>query len=175
MGDVDLNLVAGVYADEASAFDGYQALVRTQEDDGFVVIGAIVLTRDADGEVHVNERGASDVEGGATIGAVAGLVLGLFAPPLLLTTAVGAGLGAAIGAMVKRHKEQEMGADLEEFLPLGSSAVVAVVDEAYADRVEHALSDASSLVTRSIDWDDYETIKDALGKASSEATTRGGS
>lgn len=79
-------------------------------------------------------------------------------------------LGAGIGALVRRHEEKEMGADLEEFLPVGTSAIVAVVDDTYADRVDHALSKATKKMTKAIDSDDYETIKKALGEASDEVT-----
>jgi len=168
--DKSMSLVVGAYPDDASADEGYASLEAEQRDGDFVVVGAVIVTRGADGEVHVREREAADLAGGATIGAVGGLVLGLFAPPLLLATAVGAGVGAAVGALVKRHKEKEMGADLEEYLPAGSSAVVAVVDEAYAARVGQALDKASKTVSTPIDMDDYETIKTALGEASDRVT-----
>ena len=128
------------------------------------------MSRDADGKVHVKEHGATEVGGGAVLGAAGGLVVGLFAPPLLLATAIGAGIGAGIGALVRRHEEKEMGADLEEFLPVGTSAIVAVVDDTYADRVDHALSKATKKMNKAIDSDDYDTIKKALGAASDEVT-----
>ena len=55
------------------------------------------------------------------LGGTAGLVVGLFAPPLLAATAVGAGIGAVAGHLSKRHAEKKMGVELEEYLPPGSS------------------------------------------------------
>ena len=58
-------------------------------------------------------------------------------------TAVGAGIGAGVGALAKRHEEKAIGVDAEEWLPPGSSAIVAVVDDLYLDRVDKAVGKAS--------------------------------
>jgi hypothetical protein len=72
---------------------------------------AVVLDRDAEGTVTVKEHGG-------------GLVVGLFAPPLLMATAVGAGIGADICKIMKRHEEKAIGVEAEDWLPAGSSAIV---------------------------------------------------
>ena len=95
----------------------------------------------------------------------AALVLGLFAPPLLLATAVGAGIGAGIGELKKRHEEKELGVDIEEYLPAGSSAVIVLVDDLYLDRVEHALEKSSKKISKAVDSGDYEKLQKALEDA----------
>ena len=85
------------------------------------------------------------------LGGTAGLVVGLFAPPLLAATAVGAGIGAVVGRLSKRHEEKELGVELEEYLAPGTSAVVVVADDVYADRVEDALVKADKRVNKAID------------------------
>lgn len=60
----------------------------------FEIVGAVVMNRDADREVDVLEHGDEDTASGAVIGGGIGLVVGLFAPPLLSQTAIGAGIGA---------------------------------------------------------------------------------
>ena len=99
------------------------------------------------------------------LGGTAGLVVGLFAPPLLLAGAVGAGIGAGIGGLKKRHEEKQMGVDLEEYLPAGSSAVVVVVDDTYLDRVDRALTKSSKKVSKAVDSGDYEQLTKALQDA----------
>ena len=106
--------------------------------------------------------------GSAVLGGGAGLVVGLFAPPLLLATAVGAGIGAGIGALVKKHQEKQMGVDLEEYLPVGTSAVLAVVDDTYADRVDRALNHATKKVSKAIDSGDYDKLQKALDDAATD-------
>jgi uncharacterized membrane protein len=162
----NLSLYVASYDDAATADADYQALKDAESAEDFAVVGAVVASRDAGGEVTVSEHGAaSPVAGGTAIGATGGLVLGLFAPPLLLATAVGAGIGAAIGELVKRHQERKMGAEIDEYLPPGSSAVVVVVDDTYLDRVENALTKSSKKVSKAIDSGDVEKLEKALADA----------
>jgi uncharacterized membrane protein len=169
MTDLNLALVAGTYPDVASASADYDALKAAEKDADFAMVGAVVMSRDAEGAVTVHEHGAaSPVGGSAVLGGGAGLVIGLFAPPLLLATAVGAGIGAGIGALVKKHQEKEMGAELEEYLPKGSSAVIAIVDDTYADRVDRALAHASKKIDKAVDSGDVDKLQKALDEATED-------
>lgn len=169
MGDMDnLTLVAAAYPDADAAQSDYEALKAAQSADEFSVVGAVVLSRAADGTVDVKAHHSGLVGGGAAVGAAAGLVVGLFAPPLLLVTAIGAGIGAGIGALVKRHEEKEMGVDLEDFMPPGTSAVLAVVDDDYADRVDNALAHAAKKVSKAVDKGDYDTLVKEIEKQSAK-------
>jgi uncharacterized membrane protein len=165
----NLALYVASYDDAETAKQDFQAL-KDAKADGLEIVGAVVMTRSDDGDVDVHETGDGDVAGGAGLGALGGLVVGLFAPPLLLTTAIGAGIGAAVGGMVKKHQEKRIGVDMDEYLPPGSSAVVAVVDDTYLDQVEAALGKAGKKVSKAIDSGDYDTIKKAVEKASDEVT-----
>ena len=85
-------------------------------------------------------------------------MVGLFAPPLLAATAVGAGIGALLGHFTKKHEEKELGADIDEYFPPNSSAVVVVVNDKYLDRVEASLAKADKNVSKAIDQDDYDKL-----------------
>jgi uncharacterized membrane protein len=98
------------------------------------------------------------------------LVVGLFAPPLLAATAVGAGIGAVVGKLTKRHEEKELGVELEEYLPPGSSAVVAVVDDRWADKVEGALVNSDKRINKAIDAGDYDELQKAMAKSDAEVS-----
>jgi uncharacterized membrane protein len=116
----------------------------------------------------VKETGTGQTGTGAWIGGGAGLIVGLFAPPLLLATALGAGIGATIGHLVKKHDEKKMGVDVEQYLPPGTSAIVVVVDDQYLDNVDSALTKADKKVNKAIDKGDYEDIQKAINDASDE-------
>ncbi|HTZ05451.1 MAG TPA: DUF1269 domain-containing protein [Gaiellaceae bacterium] len=164
----NLVLVVGTYADAGAATDDFNTLKAGEKDGEYQVVGAVVMNRDASGKVDVHEHGDKLVAGGTTLGAVGGLVVGLFAPPLLAATAIGAGIGAVIGALTKRHQEKKMGVDVEEYLPPGSSAVVAVVDDQWADKVENALVKSDKRINQAIDSGDYDKLKDALEKSDAQ-------
>ena len=94
----------------------------------------------------------------------------MFAPPLLAATAIGAGIGAVVGKLSKRHEEKELGVELEEYLPPGSSAVVAVVDDRWADKVEGALVNSDKRISKAIDANDYDELQKAMATSDAEVS-----
>jgi len=167
----NLVLYVAAYNDADAANADFQSL-KDAEGDDFKVEGAVVMSRDADGNVDVLEKGAAneDTVAGAWIGGGIGLVVGLFAPPLLAATAIGAGIGALLGHLTKKHEEKELGVELDEYFPPNSSAVVVVVDDKYLDRVEGALTDADKRVNKAISQDDYDKLQKAISKSDDEIT-----
>ena len=165
MADRNSTLLVATYDDESAAQSDFTTIKSL---DDVSVVAAVVLTRDADGKVKVKEHGGRIIAYGTAIGAAAGLVIGLFAPPLLLTGVIGlvlgGGVGAGAGALVERHEEKKIGVDVEEWLPPGSSAIVAVVDDTYLDRVEKAVEKATKHVSKAIDEGDYDAVVKAINK-----------
>ena len=166
----NLVLVVGSYADAEAAADDFATLESGQDAGEYQIDGAVVMNRDASGKVEVKEHDDRHVGHGAAWGAGAGIVVGLFAPPLLAATAIGAGIGAGIGALKKRHEEKQLGVDVDEYLPPGSSAVVAVVDDQWADKVESALVKSDKRINKAIDSGDYEELQKAISKSSQEVS-----
>jgi uncharacterized membrane protein len=162
MTDRNVSLLVAAYGEDASA--AAQDFKDLKGLDDVAVVAAVVLERDADGKVQVTEHGGGLVASGTAVGGIAGLVVGLFAPPLLLATAVGAGIGAGVGAIRKRHEEKAIGVDADEWLPANGSAIVAVVDDLYLDRVDHAIQKASKKVTKAIDKGDYDAVVKAVNE-----------
>ena len=171
MAGENLVLVVGTYSASGAAADDYDALKAGEGAGEYQVVGAVVLNRDADGKVEVAEHDSgAHVAGGAVLGGTAGLVVGLFAPPLLAATAVGAGIGAVVGKLKKKHEEKQMGVEMEEYLPPGTSAVVAIVDDVYADRVEAALVKSDKRINKAIDKGDYDELEKAIEQSSAEVS-----
>lgn len=168
MADVqNLVLYVASYSDAVSAKQDFEAL-KDAEGHDLQIDAAAVMSRDADGKVDVLEKGDGTVGAGAVMGGGAGLVVGLFAPPLLAATAIGAGIGALVGHLTKKHDEKKLGVDLEEYLPPNSSAVVVVIDDKYVDRVQTAIVNADKRVSTAIDSGDYDQLQKALAKSDNE-------
>lgn len=166
----NLSLLVATYDDADSAASDFAALKQAQSEQDFAIIGAVVMQRDDDGEVDVKEHHSGLVGGVATAGGVVGLVVGLFAPPLLLSTAVGAAIGSGVGGLMKLHEEKSMEAEVADLLPPGSSAVLVVVDDLYVDRIERALAKSVKKVTHAVDKGDYDKIAKQLDKAGERIT-----
>ena len=159
--DQNLVLYSATYPDSTSAASDLDALKAAQKSEEFKIVGAVLISRDASGKVAVKESGATPTVEGAWLGAAGGFVLGLFAPPLLLATAVGAG----IGDLVKRHEQKELGMQLDDVVPPNTSAVIVVADDKYADKVDAALSKATKKVNKAIDSGDADKLDKALSDA----------
>jgi len=162
MTEPNISLFVAAYGDDSTAAEeDFQAIKAIGDT---AVLAAVVLSRDSDDKVVVKEHGGGLVAGGTTVGALGGLVVGLFAPPLLAATAVGAAIGAGAGAIAKRHEEKTIGVDAEEWLPVGASAIVAVVDDLYLDRVDAAVNKAAKKVNKAIDQGDYDAVVKAVNE-----------
>ncbi len=162
MTDRNYTLLVAAYGDDSSAAAADFEILKNIDDTA--VVAAVVLERDSAGKVEVKEHGGGLIAGGSTVGAIGGLVVGLFAPPLLLAGVVGAGIGAGVGAVAKRHEEKTLGVDAEEWLPLGSSAIVAVIDDLYLDRVDKAIAKAGKKVSKAIEKGDYDAVVKAVNE-----------
>ena len=159
MAERNLMLYVASYDDPASAAADYAALKGLDE---AAVLASVVLSRTGDGKVEVKEHGGGLVGGGIAVGAVAGLVVGLFAPPLLAATVVGAGIGAAAGAIAKHHDEKKIGVEADEWLPADSSAIIAIIDDLYLDHVDRVVEKAVKKVNKAVDKGDAEKVAKAI-------------
>jgi uncharacterized membrane protein len=163
----NLALYVAAYSDATSAKADFEALKNAEGDD-LKVEAAVVMSRDADGNVDVLSEGDGDTGAGAVVGGSLGFIVGLFAPPLLAATAIGAGIGAVLGHLTKKHEEKELGVELDEYFPPSSSAVVVIVDDKYLDRVGAALTKAAKNVSKAIDSDDAEKLQKAIADSSDD-------
>ena len=163
--DDNLILYAASYADATTAEADFESLKRAQSAGEFDIQGAVVASRDLDGKMDVKEHGHTATGAGAVLGGTTGLVIGLFAPPLLLATAVGAAIGAGIGAMSKHGEEKQMGAELEEYLPPGSSAVIVLAEDKYVDGIDKALAKSTRKIRKTVSTEDYDELEKALSDA----------
>jgi len=97
MSDDHKDVLIAVYLIEELAKQDFDAVLKLAEDKTITVEGVVLVQKDADGEVHVTETGDHLGRKGAKLGGGVGLVVGLFAPPLLAATAVGAAAGGVLG------------------------------------------------------------------------------
>ena len=94
-------VMIGGYLIKESAMLDYEAVIKS----GAEIDGVVLATRDLEGKVSVEMTDHIKRTGAVGLGA-AGFVVGLFAPPLLLATAVGAAFGAGCGPP-RREQDEE--------------------------------------------------------------------
>src|SRR6201991_4187645 len=136
------DVLLAAYLIEDLAKRDFDAVVKLAEDNTITIEGIVLVQKDSDGEVHVTETGDHLGRRGAKAGGGVGLVVGLFAPPLLAATAIGAAAGGIAGKFARHRLESGIGEKMDAALPPGSGGVIAVYDSGDAAAVDGALSNA---------------------------------
>jgi arylsulfatase len=137
-----LDVRIAVYLIPELAEQDFDAFVKLAENKTITTDGVVLVTKDADGEVTVQETGDHLGRKGAKLGGGAGLVVGLFAPPLLAATAVGAAAGVALGKIARKRLEAGIGDKMDDALPPGSAGIIAIYEHGDAAAVDGALANS---------------------------------
>ena len=115
--DQKLDVLIAVYLIPDLAQQDFDAYAKLAGDGKIETDGVALVVKDAEGEVQVQETGDHLGRKGAKIGGGAGLVVGLFAPPLLAATAVGAAAGAHAGKFARHRVQAGIGEKMDDALP----------------------------------------------------------
>jgi arylsulfatase len=165
MSDEHKDVLIAVYLFEDLAETDFNAVLKLAEDKTITVEGVVLVQKDADGEVQVKETGDHLGRKGAKLGGGVGLVVGLFAPPLLAATAIGAAGGAVLGTFAKHRLESGIAEKMDAALPNGSGGVIAVYDSPGAEAVGKALANAVKTSVAQIDGAGAKELKAGLAEA----------
>ena len=163
--EAPVDLYIATYPDPDAARGDWDTIKELAKDDTIKVDGLILVSRRADGKIHVDDD-FHETRKGATWGAVGGAVVGLIFPPALLASAaVGAGIGAGAGALVSHAQKEEIKYDVEDTLPVNSSGIVAVFEEQWADDIDKALANAGKVTKEKVDSESADQVKAAASTA----------
>ena len=162
-------LIAAYLIDDLAERD-YDAIMDLVESKAIKVQGVVVASKDANGEMHVVEAGDHAVRKGAKVAGGVGLVVGLFAPPLLAATAVGAGVGAAAGKFAKHRVESGIEEKMDGVLAAGTAMLIAIYDHAGAELVAGAIPNAIRTSVAQIEGTKAKDLKAGLEEAQAGMT-----
>jgi uncharacterized membrane protein len=159
------DVLIAAYLIEDLAKQDFDAVLKLAEDGAITVEGIVLVQKDPTGEVHVTETGDHLGRKGLTMGGGVGLVVGLFAPPLLAATAVGAAGGGLVGKFAKHRLKSGIGEKMDAALPPGSGGVIAVYDTDDGAAVDQALANAVKKSVAQIDGTSAKELKAGLAEA----------
>jgi uncharacterized membrane protein len=166
MTDTDeLDVLIAVYLIPDLAQQDFDAFVKRAEEKTISTDGVVLVTKDSDGEVQVKETGDHLGRKGVKVGGGVGLVVGLFAPPLLAATAVGAAVGGLAGRFTRKRLEAGIAEKMDDALPPGSAGIIAVYEHEHADVVDATLANAIRKSTTQIDKATAKELKAGLEEA----------
>jgi uncharacterized membrane protein len=161
-----LDVLIAVYLVPDLAQQDFDAYAKLAGDGEIVTDGVALVVKDAKGEVHVQETGDHLGRKGVKAGAGVGLVIGLFAPPLLAATVVGGAVGGLAGKFARHRLQAGIGDKLDDALPPGSAGIIAIYEHDGADAVASTLANAIRTSTAQIDKASAEALKAGLKEAS---------
>lgn len=160
-----LHLVMAVYEDTETADRDFDQLVAHAQNKDINTEGVILVQRDHDGRVIVRNTGDRRGRRGTGWGGGVGLLVGLAAPPLLASVAVGAAAGRVVGRFAEHKLTSGLGTGIGERLKPGTAVVLALVDGDDLLTAERAL--AGSAVKSRAEMDDasLSSLREALAEA----------
>lgn len=156
--DVPVSVYLAYYDHPDAARQDYDEL-RGLVSAGTIEMDAMLLaSRHADGKIDVTDDFHTDWKGTGRGAAVAPVVGAMFPPSPLGGAAAGGRVGDRVGRLATHADKGGITADLEDGMPPHGSAIVAVFDEVWVDRVRRALSGSVKSDERQLD----EAGKDAI-------------
>jgi arylsulfatase len=160
--DASILILAGYQALDVAGSD-FDGLVKLASGKTIRTEGMILVQRDEEGEVRVTDTGDTLGRKGAGWGGGVGVLVGLAAPPLLASVAVGAAAGGLVGRFAKHKLDSGLESGLGEKLKPGTAAILAIVDAEDRLAAEQAL--AGSPAKSVVQIDGLRDLKDALAEA----------
>ncbi|MFN8377238.1 MAG: DUF1269 domain-containing protein [Anaerolineae bacterium] len=164
MSDKEIEVLIGGYLTPQPATADYEDLLKS----GATINGAVCITRDLEGKMSIVETDHMKAKGAKVLGGV-GFVVGLFAPPLLLSTVLGAAVGAAFGHLASKKLETKIEKQAEETIPWGGAGLIVAYPTESADAVDKAVSRALKKVTGKAEGSGTKALKEALADAQKNA------
>ena len=160
MADDVIDVLIGGYMSKDAAEEDYESVLGC----GGHLQGMALIAKDLEGELSI-EQTDHMVRKGAEGFSVAGVAIGLAAPPLLAATAIGAGLGAGAGKLLHHKSSEKIGEQAGETIPLGGAGLIVVYSKSEADKVEPAVARAVKKVVGEAEGGHVKALKEALAEA----------
>ena len=158
-------VIVAAYMETEPAKMNFDQLTRLVKDKRIKSDGMILVEKDKDGQLLVSETGDHLGRKGMEWGGGVGLLVGLFAPPLLAAVAVGAAAGALVGKFAKNKVVGSLEGGLGQNLKPGQAAILAIVEEEDRLAAEQALADSTAKSVAVMDEGGAKGLKAALNEA----------
>ena len=158
--DETTDVLIGGYMSKDAADQDYEAVLAC----GGYLHGAVVVSKDLEGNLSVEQTDHMVREGAAGLGAV-GFAVGLFAPPLLAATAIGAALGAAGGKLLHRRTASKLEEQAGQTIPVGGAGLIVAYPHSAAGKVEPAVTRAIQKVIGEAEGHHVQALKAAISDA----------
>jgi uncharacterized membrane protein len=122
-----------------------------------------LVTKDAEGKLHIEQTKDVTLGKGVKRGALVGALVGLAAPPILAATVVGGGIGAIWGKFRDRGVDDDLMKSVGGMIAEGEAVVFAMGDNASIEAIDQRVREASDshITTITVNPDDEALVREA--------------
>jgi uncharacterized membrane protein len=160
MGENVIDVMMAGYLSKEPALMDYEAVIKA----GAKIEGAVCVTRDLEGKVSIEQTDHMKQKGAAVLGGV-GFVVGLFAPPLLLSTVLGAAIGAGLGHLAENKMKSKIEKQADETIPWGGAGLIVAYPRESGEAVDKVVTHALKKVVGEAEGSKSKALKEALADA----------
>jgi arylsulfatase A-like enzyme/uncharacterized membrane protein len=165
MSDDSMVLVVAGYQDVNTAHHDFDAMAALVQSKGVSSRGMILIAKDADGEVRLEDTGDHLGRKGMGWGAGVGVLVGLFAPAMLASVVVGGAAGAVVGRFADHKLKAELQDKIGSALAEGSAVFIGVFPAGHRLVVEQSLAGSPMKSVVESDEKGLKELQSALAEA----------
>jgi uncharacterized membrane protein len=152
MSDKPLFIYAATYADAAGAEADYETLIELHAAKLVGTYDVALVTKDADGKVHV-EKHEKPTQHGAWGGIAVGAAIGVLAAPAVIPAALVGGVIGGLGGHFKKGISRNDAKELGDLIEAGQATLVVIGESRLEEQLDKALTRAEKSVEKEIEVD----------------------
>jgi uncharacterized membrane protein len=169
MSDRPIFVFAALYSDRADAFADYDMLLEAHAAKLVGTYDVAIISKDAEGKVHVSKH-EKPTQHGAWGGIAVGALVGVLFPPSVLGAAAVGGVAGGVGGHLRKGMSRGDAKELGELLDAGEAALIVIGESRVEEWLDKELARAVKSIEKEVDADNEEfkrELEDAAKAASS--------
>jgi uncharacterized membrane protein len=155
MSDRPIFVFAAVYSDRADAFADYDMLLEAHAAKLVGTYDVAIITKDAEGKVHVSKH-EKPTQHGAWGGLAVGALIGVVFPPSVLGAATLGAIAGGVGGHLRKGMSRGDAKELGELLDEGEAALIVIGESRVEEWLEKTLARAEKTIEKEIEADNEE-------------------
>jgi uncharacterized membrane protein len=155
MSDRPVFIYAATYGSRDDALADYDLLIDLHEAKLVGTYDVAVISKDAEGKVHV-EKHEKPTQHGAWGGIAVGALVGVLFPPSVIGAAAVGGLVGGVGGHLKKGMSRDDAKELGDLLESGQAALIVIGESRVEEELDKALTRAEKSMEKEIDADSKE-------------------
>ncbi len=159
-------IYAATYADAAGAEADYDTLLELHEAKFVGTYDVALVTKDADGKVHV-EKHEKPTQHGAWGGLAVGAAVGVLAAPAVIPAALVGGVIGGLGGHFRKGISRGDAKELGDLIEAGEATLLVIGESRLEEQLDKVLTRANKTIEKEMDVDAKE-FKRELDEAEKE-------